>query len=296
MSHVKTLRAAGLLAALLLSSTVQAWTPVPVTQDPLVRMPGTQPAQGVSLEGAGRCMNCHAGYNPQVEPGFNWQGSMMAQAARDPFFWAAVTVAAQDSIAALGNPNATDICLRCHMPKGWLEGRSDPTNAAAMQREDFDGVQCDFCHRNYDAFHVDTYDGTREGSDWAGYWDESNLSSTKSAPAAGQTLGADQNEAASLRLFDGRLMFGADGRPVEPAYDESGGGQYFVATGSDKRASFADANARHKMLYSRFHKSRYFCASCHDVSNPVLANLLLEPNSDGSLPTEQLPAYAYFHF
>ena len=27
------------------------------------------------------------------------------------------------------------------------------------------------------------------------------------------------------------------------------------------------------MLYSRYHKSRYFCATCHDVSNAVLANL-----------------------
>ena len=42
------------------------------------------PEGSVSLEGPGRCMNCHADYNPAVEPGFNWQGSMMAQAARDP--------------------------------------------------------------------------------------------------------------------------------------------------------------------------------------------------------------------
>jgi hypothetical protein len=294
MLRTKTFQAAILLAAFLFSSIAQGWDPLPVTQDPLVRMPGTQPAQGVSLEGASRCMNCHAGYNPQVEPGFNWQGSMMSQAARDPFFWAALTVAAQDSIAVLGNPNATDICLRCHMPKGWLEGRSDPTNATAMQRDDFDGVQCDFCHRGYDAHHVDTYAGTREGADWLGYWDETNKSATKSSTAAAQALSADRAEASSLRLFDGRLMFGADGKPVAPAYDESGGGQYFVAVGSEKRASFADATARHKMHYSRFHKSRYFCSSCHDVSNPVLANHLLETR-DGMLPTERLPAYAYFH-
>ena len=267
---------------------------MPVADDPLVRMPGTQPADGVTLESANRCLNCHAGYDAAVEPGFNWQGSMMAHAARDPFFWAALAVAAQDSIAVLGNPNATDICLRCHMPKGWLEGRSDPTNATQMQSADFDGVQCDFCHRNYDPFHIDTHSGAREGWDWVGYWDETNLSATPSQLAADQTLAADRNESANLRQFDGQLMFGADGSPAEPGYVEAGGGQYFVATDADKRASFADASARHRMLYSRFHKSRYFCASCHDVSNPVLANLLLE--SDGSsLPTEQLPAYAYFH-
>jgi len=283
------------LCALLFSFAAYAWTPVPVSDDPLLRMPGTQPEQGVTLEGPGRCMNCHSGYNSQVEPGFNWQGSMMAQSARDPFFWAAVAVAAQDSVAAIGTPNATDMCLRCHLPKGWLEGRSDPTNATAMQGDDFDGVQCDFCHRNYDAHHADTAAGTREGSDWAGYWDESNASGTTSSAGAAETLTADQNEAANLQLFDGRRMYGADGRPAEGGYVESGGGQYFVAGGSEKRASFADATGRHQQLYSRFHKSRYFCASCHDVSNPVLANLVLQPNAEGSLPTEHMPAYAYYH-
>jgi hypothetical protein len=294
MSTSRFAQAASLFAVFLFSFVAHAWTPVPVSDDPLVRMPGTQPGQGVSLEGPGRCLNCHAGYNPQVEPGFNWQGSMMAQSARDPFFWASVAVAAQDSIAAIGTPNATDICLRCHLPKGWLEGRSDPTNATAMQGDDFDGVQCDFCHRNYDAHHVDTAAGTRDGSDWAGYWDETNASGTRSNAGAAATLTADRNEAANVRLFNGRQLFGADGRPVELRYVESGGGQYFVAGGSEKRASFADATGRHQQLYSRFHKSRYFCAGCHDVSNPVLANLA-GPNTDGVLPTEHQPAYAYFH-
>ena len=82
-----------------------AWTPKPVAQDPLVRMPGTQPL-ALTLEAPGTCMNCHAGFDAAVEPGFNWQGSMMGQAARDPLFYACFTVAAQDSIWALGNPNA----------------------------------------------------------------------------------------------------------------------------------------------------------------------------------------------
>jgi hypothetical protein len=106
------------LAAL---SSVRALTPVAVTNDPLVRMPGTQPNQ-VTLEAPTRCLNCHAGYDAAVEPGFNWKCSMMAQAARDFLYFACVTVAAQDSIWAAGRPNATDICERCHFPKGWLEG------------------------------------------------------------------------------------------------------------------------------------------------------------------------------
>ncbi len=65
-----------------------AWMPLAVQSDPLLRMPGTQPDQGITLEGPNRCLNCHAGYDQAVEPGFNWKGSMMAQAARDPIFYA----------------------------------------------------------------------------------------------------------------------------------------------------------------------------------------------------------------
>ena len=32
-----------------------------VAEDPLLRMPGTQPAQAVNLEGSNRCLNCHGG-------------------------------------------------------------------------------------------------------------------------------------------------------------------------------------------------------------------------------------------
>jgi hypothetical protein len=288
MSHLKSIVAGGLLAALALSVGVHAWEHLPVTQDPLLRMPGTQPGQ-VSLEGPNRCTNCHEGYNPAVEPGFNWKGSMMAQAARDPLFWATFVVAAQDSIEVLGNPNAADLCMRCHFPKGWLEGRSTTLNASAMTRDDYDGVQCDFCHRMFDPHFDATYQGEREGSDWVGYWDEAG---TLSAPAASTTYNADLSQAGAIRRFDGQPFFSGP-RPFSEAYTEAGSGQYFVSSGDDKRASFADASARHRVLYSRFHKSRYMCASCHDVSNAVLVNM--EWNGEGPLPSESEPSFAYFH-
>jgi len=43
---------------------------LPVEDDPLVRMPGTQP-QRVTLDAPYLCPNRHADYNSQVEPGFN---------------------------------------------------------------------------------------------------------------------------------------------------------------------------------------------------------------------------------
>src|SRR5262245_805196 len=165
-----------LIGALVLAPAVAlAWNPKAVDHDALVRQPGTQPAQTVTTETTSTCINCHAGFDPETEPTFAWQGSMMGQAARDVFFWAGMTVAAQDSIWLLGRPNATDACERCHLPKGWLESRSDPTNGSNFTGFDFDGVQCGFCHKMFDPFFADTYAGTREGSDWAGYWDESNM-------------------------------------------------------------------------------------------------------------------------
>ncbi len=280
-----------LLTVVLAQSTT--WAPLPVKDDPLVRMPGSQPTDGIRLEAPTRCMNCHAGYDRAVEPGFNWQGSMMAQSARDPLFWACLTVAAQDSIWAIGRPNATDICLRCHMPQGWIEGRSDPTNGSLMTGADFDGVSCDACHRMFDPFYKGTYTGTREGNDWRNYWDEANATRTPSQPAADATYREDSLRAQVIKLFSGAPFY-VNNEPFSALYTESGSGQYFLSIGSEKRGPFADATARHKMFYSRYHKSKYFCSTCHDVSNPVLANLLLQGQS-GALPTEVNSAYAYFH-
>jgi hypothetical protein len=279
------------LVLLLASGAIAyAWTALPVIDDPLVRMPGTQPGQ-VALQAPTRCLNCHAGYNESVEPGFNWKGSMMAQSARDFLFWSCMTVSAQDSIWAAGRPNATDICERCHFPKGWLEGRSDPTNASLMTGADFDGLQCDFCHRMWDPFFETTYTGTREGNDWLNYWDETNASGTPSQLAADATYAEDMSLAQAIVQFNGGNFFSNNLPPVN--YQESASGQYFVSSNAAKRASFADANARHQMFYSRFHKSKYMCATCHDVSNPVLANLGADPTQP--LPTELNSAFSYFH-
>jgi hypothetical protein len=279
-----------LCAAILILGVLPAgaWSPVPVKDDPLVRMPGTQPGQ-VTLESPNRCLNCHAGYNEAVEPGFNWQGSMMAQSARDFLYFSCLAVAAQDSIWAIGTPNATDLCIRCHFPKGWLEGRSDPTNASAMTGADWDGVQCDFCHRQYDPHFEETYTALSDPQyDRTGYWDEEG---TLSALEAATTYAADTGEAATVEIFNGGPFFTNNLPPA--GYTEATSGQYFVAADAAKRASFADADARHQMLYSRFHKSETMCATCHDVSNPILANLGSDPTQP--LPTEENFAGSYFH-
>jgi hypothetical protein len=275
------------------------WTPLPVSDDPLVRMPGTQPGQ-VTLEAPTRCLNCHDEYGGGLaEPGTQWMGSMMAQASRDFLFWSCMTVAAQDSVWVLGRPNATDLCLRCHFPQGWLEGRSDPTNATLMTGSDYDGLHCDFCHQMVDPRAVDTHAGVNEGSNWLGYWDETEASSTSSSDAANVTLSADLTILGGIKLYNGDDFFDPGGQPHDSNYTYAGSGQFFIAGERGKRAPFADAAARHEILYSRFHKSKYFCATCHDVSNPALANLAHNGTPPGNgttiLPTEQNAAGFYYH-
>ena len=279
-----------------------SWTPLPTTQDPLVRMPGTQPGH-VQVSDPSECEFCHGGYDTQVEPFYTWQKSMMSQAARDILFWPAMVVTGQDSIFAIGRPNAVDICERCHFPKGWLEGRSDPPNASLMTGGDYDGVACDTCHRMVDPFFEDTYAGTRESNAWQVYWDEAANSGpgsgTLSQTSADITRAADQAAVQSFGFFNGNPYFGPDYQPVPPAYTENGAGQYYISPEIDKRGSFADAPDYHPRLYSRYHKSKYLCGTCHDVSNPVLANLAFNGTPPGNgttvLPTEELNASAYFH-
>ena len=74
---------------------------------------------------------------------------MMSQASRDVIFLDAnMVIANQDA------PDSGDMCLRCHFPRGWLQGRSVPTDGSAdagHRRER--RVSCDFCHRLVDPIY-----------------------------------------------------------------------------------------------------------------------------------------------
>jgi len=111
-------------------------------------LPGSQPFEAGTLNPPSACAPCHANYDPSVEPYFNWSGSMMSQASRDLLFEACMTVANQDA------PDSGDLCLRCHLPRGWLRGRSVPTDGSQMLSTDMTGVACDLCHRLVDPFYV----------------------------------------------------------------------------------------------------------------------------------------------
>lgn len=122
--------------ALLLANTPSFFA---LTTD--VQQPGTQPLQAALLGGVSTCEGCHGYYDQNVEPGENWQGSMMAQAGRDPVFWAALAIADTDF------PGAGNYCIRCHSPRGWHEGRAGTTDGSQLlPNVDQNGIECGICH------------------------------------------------------------------------------------------------------------------------------------------------------
>lgn len=93
------------------------------------------------------CQLCHTHDNamgakdePFYAAWYGWQGGLMANAARDPIFWAGVALADQD------HPGETVDCVRCHAPRAFLEGRGNVVSIDDLAPTDFEGVGCAMCH------------------------------------------------------------------------------------------------------------------------------------------------------
>jgi len=128
----------------MLAVTFVDGAPVP-TSIPDFFLDGTQPnTLDHPIVDVQSCASCHGLYDAVHEPWTNWSASMMGQAARDPMFFACLTIANQDAAFA------GDLCIRCHTPGGWLAGNSTPTDGSALSGIDFQGVSCNFCHRMVD--------------------------------------------------------------------------------------------------------------------------------------------------
>ncbi len=122
--------------------------PLPTTLEDFF-LDGTQPnTLNHPIVDAQNCTICHGLYDAAHEPFRNWAASMMGQSARDPLFHAALAIANQDAAFA------GDLCIRCHVPGGWLDGRSVPTDMSALQAVDMQGVSCNFCHRMVDPVYT----------------------------------------------------------------------------------------------------------------------------------------------
>ena len=202
-------------------------------------LPGSQPGQSGSFDEYFKVQNCncHDDLDKNVTLSYEWQGSMMAQSMRDPLFLATLTIANQDA------DSSGDLCIRCHSPRGWLSGRSSPTNGSALTVEDREGIYCEFCHRAIKPTSIDVNP----------YPDDDEYTSS--------TYDADQTYLQTLSIIP----------------DSSANGMYIIDSDETRRGPFSDAKASHPMHYSPFHSDAYFCGTCHDVSNPVF-----ELQGDGS--------------
>lgn len=202
---------------------------------------GTQPGLLSDLNDASTCSSCHRGYDATTArflPHNTWGGSMMANAARDPLFWAALDVANNDI------PGVGDYCIRCHTPRGWLRGHSTkPGNGGAPNPQgalgcllegsydhdagklnDYGGVDCHFCHRLM--------------------------------PSGPQ----------SQPLFVENANFWVDDAQECLTPDGSGYG------GPCRRGpyTYTEGNLTppHGWVYSSYHESSAICGNCHNVTSP----------------------------
>ena len=118
----------------------------------LLSLPGTQVGTVDSANSVQTCSQCHSSSADSRPTAIyrKWSGSMMAQSARDPIFFAA--------LAATNKYRTGDgeYCIRCHSPMGWLAGHSEDFTGRALAGTDFDGVQCDYCHRSVDPLNPDS--------------------------------------------------------------------------------------------------------------------------------------------
>ena len=214
-------------AAALVPAPVAAPTPLP-THPHDFAMPGTQPgALTDPIPDPDQCNICHT---PPVYD--TWRGSMMGQAGRDPLFWAALAVAEDDA------PGSGEFCLRCHTPKGWLEGRSHGTDGSALTAADINaGVACEVCHRLVDP---------QPPSD------------------------ATRDEAAALDLAIHAAL------SVTVPVDRIGSAMMIVDPADNRRGPFV-VDAPHTAYQASFQgqggdavaESR-LCGTCHNIDNPAL--------------------------
>ncbi|MEO5561351.1 MAG: hypothetical protein ABIO49_15485 [Dokdonella sp.] len=209
---------------------------------------GTQPALAWGLDPATTCMDCHRSsstIDDAFMPHSSWGGSMMANATRDPLFWAALDIANHDA-ASIGKSGVGDYCLRCHTPAGWFKGHvvKDGFGGSSgvdgeqgcqlignyarrdFESNDYSGVDCHFCHR---------------------------LMPTGPTGQAGMIGNANTwlDDATECTNADGSVYGGPCRRGPYP---------YISATDP--------LQPPHGWTYSKFHTESALCGSCHDVTTP----------------------------
>ncbi|MSR45220.1 MAG: hypothetical protein EXS15_07705 [Phycisphaerales bacterium] len=222
------------------------------TSDADFFLPGTQPNKdSIAFEpilASNNCSYCHGEYNMDVAPFDSWVVSMMGQSARDPVWHAALAIANQDANLA------GELCIRCHAPGAWLGGRSATGDLSQFGAEDFDGINCHFCHR--------VVNPTAGSLSAVGY--PNNIDPTPDP----EILGALSAEGLLPDAALGNASFVVDPHDV-------------------RRGPFDDVpmnfHGGPELIFSPYHSDGAMCGTCHDVSNPVYS-----PLPSGQLVLNQL--------
>jgi len=244
----------GLATALLPTTAALAIDPLDTTIDNFF-MRGSQPddplnPQREPITTSFSCISCHAGFDAETGPIYSdWSGSLMANAARDPIFLACLEIAEADA------PGSGDICIRCHVPKAWLEGRSDPTDGSAINSDDRDGVTCNFCHRLVDPFQKETPPAV-DAQILIDLGSDAPIQSTDGLGRDGDSHGANY----VIDPLDRRR----GPFPVTPAGD--------TPTGNEANCDFFHQGLTSQPTFeSPLHRRADICSTCHDVSTPHFA-------------------------
>ncbi|MHC4912618.1 MAG: multiheme c-type cytochrome, partial [Planctomycetota bacterium] len=202
-----------------------------------------QPFEAGILNPPSACASCHGNYDPNVEPYDNWRGSMMAHASYDPIFLDNMAIANQDA------PDSGDLCLRCHLSRGWLQGRSVPTDGSRMLKTDEFGVACDFCHRLVDPIYDPCSNPPEDAAILAGLSNPaSNFANgmatiDPTGARRGPFLNADTGHPVLVSPFHREAALCGTCHDVSnPAFEKDPNGEYFPNTFDAPATNFASNN------------------------------------------------------
>ncbi len=215
---------------------------------------GTQPPLTHALLSPESCRVCHGDYaiGSHYEPWPSWAGTMMANAGRDPIFWAALDVANDDV------PGVGEFCLRCHAPAAWLAGRANAgislpdlvgdADGCALQgnldqhNHDFSGVSCHVCHRMQ----------------------------TNTAPPPPQP---------TYYLDNGQFWIDDVDCPDGLGNGPCRRGPYLYSMGGPE--------APHEWAFSPYHTDARVCGNCHNVTNPLRTLIRNGVDTGEPMPVER---------
>lgn len=144
-------RFAALWTGVVVSAVTAVLVAQPILDLPMANffVPGTQigDVNPHNFESSQNCRACHSNTLEGNDPYSHWSGSLMALGAKDPIFYAQMTLAVQDV------PNAGYYCLRCHVPNSIITGTAATPDGSALSGLDLEGVNCHFCHSMVDPIY-----------------------------------------------------------------------------------------------------------------------------------------------